>query len=627
MKQIICNKTKLCFDETTLFFSITRGFETWNWTKNYCPKIETTQGTILFADAASITHQDWNTGLGKGIISHYEGFKQEDQVINLSFDTITWIESVSGDVFFEFVPLAESDIHITEVFWPGSMDFSKKSNQWYTLLNIQQGLLIPNTWEVALEKLLFDGLLCTAGAYMPWFGQVKNRNGYIAICEQPWDASYYAEHPAGGPYTTVGIKWRPSLGQIRYRRTMRYSFVTDCDYNDLCKIYRTYTKEKGTFRSLAEKSAKAPVEKLIGAAFVHKGIKTTVMPDSTFFDPANPHKNENLTTFHTRSEEIKHYHDDLGLEKLYLHLDGWAEPGYDNQHPDYLPACAKAGGWEGMKELADTMHDCGYLFGIHDQYRDYYFAAKTFDKNFAALQADGTLLEHSRWAGGHQTYLCATQAPSYVKRNFSEIKEHDIDLDCAYLDVFTCNEGDECNHPWHRINRKECHDFRNLCFEYLLSQGILPSSEEVTDWSVPSLVFSHYAPYSFMMEKPGTPRIGIPVPLFNLVYHDCLIIPWMMEKMDDEDFMLYALLNGGAPYFIRDGAYQNIDGSFVGHTTLSEEEMADRCNIVTKLHKKIATCEMVSHEILNNDAKHQRATYSDGTIVEINLHEQTYLVK
>ncbi|MEG2823007.1 MAG: hypothetical protein RR869_10310, partial [Lachnospiraceae bacterium] len=105
------------------------------------------------------------------------------------------------------------------------------------------------------------------------------------------------------------------------------------------------------------------------------------------------------------------------------------------------------------------------------------------------------------------------------------------------------------------------------------------------------------------------------------------IIPWMMEKMDDEDFMLYALLNGGAPYFIRDGAYQNIDGSFGGHTPLSEKEMADRCNVVTQLHKKIATCEMVSHEILHNDAKLQRATYSDGTIVEINLHEQTYIVK
>ena len=72
---------------------------------------------------------------------------------------------------------------------------------------------------------------------------------------------------------------------------------------------------------------------------------------------------------------------ELGVEKLYLHLDGWAQPGYDNQHPDYTPACAEAGVWEGMKSLADTMQELGYMFGIHDQYRDYYLTAPSFDEH------------------------------------------------------------------------------------------------------------------------------------------------------------------------------------------------------------------------------------------------------
>ena len=78
-----------------------------------------------------------------------------------------------------------------------------------------------------------------------------------------------------------------------------------------------------------------------------------------------------MTIFAQREQEIRQLHE-MGVEKLYLHLDGWAEPGYDNRHPDYGPACEAAGGWEGMKSLADAMHECGYLFGIHDQYRDYY---------------------------------------------------------------------------------------------------------------------------------------------------------------------------------------------------------------------------------------------------------------
>lgn len=44
-----------------------------------------------------------------------------------------------------------------------------------------------------------------------------------------------------------------------------------------------------------------------------------------------------------------------------------------------------------MKSLVDTMHKYGYLFGIHDQYRDYYLSAPSFDENFACRLPDGTI--------------------------------------------------------------------------------------------------------------------------------------------------------------------------------------------------------------------------------------------
>lgn len=53
----------------------------------------------------------------------------------------------------------------------------------------------------------------------------------------------------------------------------------------------------------------------------------------------------------------------------------------------------------------------------------------------------------------------------------------------------------------------------------------------------------------------------------------------------DEDYMLYALLAGGAPYLVRDGAYPNTDGAFDGEK-ISLEEMAKRCRVVTELHEK-----------------------------------------
>lgn len=628
MENIYTKGTEIRFDESRLSFTITHEGDSWNWGEGFRPRMECEEGTIYFADAKKISHEEWKTGIGHGILSHFEGFELNGADAGIAFDTIVWIEEVSGDVFFEWVPLSTETVKVKSVYWPGYMEFDEKKDSWYTLLNWQQGLLVPNTWKTAVDKVVFDGFMGTAGAYMPWFGQVKDRAGYIAICEQPWNAAYYTEHPAEGPYTHVGIRWEPSLGKMDYRRVMKYSFVKDCDYNDLCKIYRNYVIEKGRFKSLAEKAVKTPsIDQLIGSAFLHKGIKTQVMTNSDFYDAENPDKNNHLTPFSVRTEEIKKFHE-LGVEKLYLHLDGWAEPGYDNQHPDYLPACEKAGGWKAMKELSDTMHECGYLFGIHDQYRDYYYAAKTFDENFATRLADGTIPSHARWAGGPQTYLCATQAPFYVKRNFTEIMDNGIKLDCAYLDVFTCNEGDECSHPWHKMTRRECYEYRNACFEYLLSKGILPSSEEVNDWAIPSLVFCHYAPYDFMLDRPGSQKKGIPVPLFNLVYHDCLIEPWMMDKVsEEEDYMLYAVLNGGAPYLVRDGAYQNTDGSFAGGVEISIEDQIKRCKVVSDLHEKVAKCEMVRHEMVDGNPEVQRTTFADGTVVTVDFQAQTYQIR
>ena len=132
---------------------------------------------------------------------------------------------------------------------------------------------------------------------MPWFGQVKHGAGYIAIASTPWNGGVYAEHPANGPYTHVGTWWEPSLGKMDYRRCLEYTFLNNCDYNDLCKVYRNYVKEHGLFTSLEEKAARVPsVNDLIGCSFVHCGIKTNVNPKSDFYDPENPEKNNFITT-------------------------------------------------------------------------------------------------------------------------------------------------------------------------------------------------------------------------------------------------------------------------------------------------------------------------------------------
>ena len=97
-------------------------------------------------------------------------------------------------------------------------------------------------------------------------------------------------------------------------------------HNTIAKAYRKDAIARGLLVTLKEKSIQQPsLDELIGACFLHKGIQTHVQPQSRFYDAKKPDRYESLTTFATRRQEMIEWKQ-LGVNKLYLHLDGWAEP-------------------------------------------------------------------------------------------------------------------------------------------------------------------------------------------------------------------------------------------------------------------------------------------------------------
>lgn len=605
---------KLTFNEKTLGIKIQHNQTDWDSLSTFRPYLLVKGDTVYFDEAKSVEHSYAPDHSSIGSVYTFDKF---------SFATKIWIEG-EDEVFFEWKPIRE-DLAIDEVNWPAPFAFDCYDKDWITLLNVQQGLLIPNTWPEELGKISFDGLFNTAGATMPWFAQIKQTSGLLATCLTPWDAGYRAVHPKDGPFTHVSFYLNKSLGCMRYPRLFRYTFLNDATITSVAKRYRRYAQAENKFKTLKEKARWfSQLDSLIGAMVVHTSIKTKIQPESRMYNHADPEQNERIKPF----RHVTDYVDKIkqsGLEKVYIHLDGWAEPGYDNHHPDYNQPCIEAGGTQGMKDMVDTIHSAGYLFGIHDQYRDYYLRAPSFTWEKAVQLEDGTHPEHAFWAGGRQTYLCSHFALDYVKRNFELLKDKGISLDAAYLDVFTCNEADECFHKDHRVSRQQGYDNRLACFDYLKQEDILSSSEEMNEWALPSLVFCHYAPYDFMLRAPGAPKYGIPVPLFNLVYHDCAIIPWMMEKHPEEDYFLYALLNGGIPYLRRDGAYQNIDGAF-GPSELPFDDHLERCRIVSRLHERVALSEMTDFKLLDDTGSKQQTTFGDHTVVTIDLKTGEYQI-
>ncbi|MBQ6564683.1 MAG: hypothetical protein IJL88_12275 [Clostridia bacterium] len=586
--------------------SLRVGNTSWLMDMQFAPHILYANGEkLLFDQALQITTTPFSSGLGHGIRTDYQGFEGHG---DLHFETDLLVYDCDGHADFTLVFFSEGKGIIHEVIFPAPMIAG--GTHAYAVLNTMQGQLLPADWpREACSKLPFDGQMCSEAAYMPWWGEVTDNGAYLALIHSPWDTKYTISHPAGGP-NRIYARHLPSLGKMRYQRTVSYYFLpAGSTYVDLCHLYRSLSDEKGKPVTLREKAAANPnVDRLIGCCVMHCAGKSHVTPDSRYYDREHPENNDHLVPFSHWEERVRRMKD-LGVERLYLHQDGWGQPGYDNQHPDYLPPCREMGGWEGMKSLSDTMESLGYLFGIHDQYRDYYLDAPTYNPDNACQNPDGSIYGHAIWAGGKQNYLCASLAPDYVKRNFEQLLEHNIHLQATYLDVFTCNEADECANPRHRMTRKECLAHRASCFHYLTSRGIIPSSEEVNDWAMDSQVFCHWAPY--------LTDTAIPVPLFNLVYHDCVLIPWKMEAgewgiPEGTTGFLQCLLNGGMGYMS-----DTLEGEAL-------EENIRQYHVISELQRHVAKEKMTLHRFLNEERTVQQTAFSDGTYVTVDFSAGTY---
>jgi hypothetical protein len=162
------------------------------------------------------------------------------------------------------------------------------------------------------------------------------------------------------------------------------------------------------------------------------------------------------------------------------------------------------------------------------------------------------------------------------------------------------------------------------------------SSEEAADWAIPHLDLVHHAPHALDPNPGQGPAVGIPVPLYSLVYHDALFVPWSLGKgawgIPDADLgFLYGLGNAGLPYL-------SIEPT---------DEELEKVRTMCALHERVGLVELVNHEFLGigdaNDGaarspargssadpwrafKKQRFTYADGTTVTIDLSAGSYSI-
>lgn len=498
------------------------------------------------------------------------------------------VSEISSDLTVEVVPPdSTSDYVLKDLFYPRAYNVSNPRNS-YAVLPIRHGCILPWNWK---EEIHTEYTIYAAGEnlYMPWWGIIQGRSGFIAIMETPDDAKLKFDFSPNS-FPLITPHWLTSKGILGYGRRILYHFEEDADHVSLAKYYRYYLRENKQYLSLTHKLKDNPrVKKLLGTIIVPMTICT------------NDHRISSLkksfVSFEETMKKIVELKENLNVQNAVIHLDGWGARGYDNLHPDPFPPCETAGGWEGLRKLAEKVEDLGYLLALHDNYRDLYLDAPSFNDTLCLFNRKNEYPIIEIWAGGPQSILCPYCAIEFIKRNYKILKNKNIPITASYLDVFTAVPLEECYNPRHPITRKECKELRSEAFKYLRSLGLLVSSEEGVDWGLPWLDFLYYAP---------TPELGIPTPLFSIVYHDAVVTPWTISS--DEDY-LYCILCGGVP--------------IVGKV----ERVLKNFELPSKLHKKIGLDSLISHKFLSPDYFVQECTFSSGAKVWVDFNRKRYKIE
>ncbi len=546
---------------------------------------------------------------------------------------------ITGENTVEFSIKAENEtgFDIQAVYFPAPFNAKKKGEKSYHTDAMRQGFLLPDGYKENLASTFgyanYLRKINTGDCYMPIWGRVCDGHTFTAIVETPYDACMFSTFGRHKAFLN-SVHWMSSLGKLSYPRKIRFIFHEQGDYNTVAKDYRKYLMETNQFVSIDDKINKNKnIEKLIGCPVLHHKIYSKINEKSQFYDKNGT--NEILyATFYERAEQMKKLKA-LGLEKLYIHTDGWGKDGYDNNHPYILPPCEAAGGWEGFSEFSKVSRELGYIFALHDQYRDFYYSSPVFSMEKAITHIDGSHPYCSIWDGGEHTFLCASQALEFVKKTYSELEEHGVDVQGAYLDVFSIMNGDECFHPDHKVTREQSIQYRAECFDYLNDKGFIMSSEEPAMQLLNHLALVHHGPFTLRPQENGQ-AVGIPVPLGNLVFHDCIMVPWNwfnnwgIPKGDNGD--MYCALCAGMPYISPFGTGVSKIGT--DNRTTDTELLDDEClkkeiarvTPLADLQAKLYNQEMVKHEFLGS-TRRQRATYADGTTVTIDLDKNTYEIE
>lgn len=507
----------------------------------------------------------------------------------------TWLLPGAGDVAYELSGDLSTVFH--ELALPAPFILEAAAGK----------LVIPQAAGLlfGVDELDWDGGHLGGKMSMPWFGaaDLATGHGYIAVFETPDDARFRGAKVRGQERDVLSCQalFVPQKGTLGYTRRMLYHFADRDGYVALAKRYRAYAKRTGLLETLAEKRKKRPgIDRLVGAVNIYGSHFANI-------------------------EALRH----LGVERAMV-------SGFSGDH-------------------VRQMNEWGYLPGRYDIYTDLYEPGTHPSK---MERCEGFTFPDDvikKADGSNQVGWCpiadpktGEKIPSYVicwSCGLRTLKQKmpkrlsNSPHTSYFLDCVTATRLYECHDPRHPLTRTTDRETRVKQFAYLSGElGLMVGSEAGRDWAAHVADYfegimstaSFFANPKAIHEMPfvsceSTPRYEEygtnatrRVPLFQLVYGDCVETTWRwgdnshrMPKLWAQKDLLQ-IIHAAMPTWVLWDPHQ---GLFWGNRGRFKECYDNVC----RWRRAVGYSEMIDHERLSDDGLVQRSSFANGAAVTVNF--------
>jgi hypothetical protein len=234
----------------------------------------------------------------------------------------------------------------------------------------------------------------------------------------------------------------------------------------------------------------------------------------------------------------------------------------------------------------------------------------------------------------HQNTLCPAVAAERIKEEIPQILKKYPYYKGRFIDVYGCRLG-ACYSPVHPLTMAQSLVVKNGAFEAMEKMGLITGTENGFDGIVDHMVYSEglHSPVNLQIPDAGRKHAHVMneeqqahtgremmrperrVPLWQLVYHDCMMtFPYWGDSTESSPMytnrkVLFACLFGCPPLY-----------SFsVKDYEMLKPAILDSYQRISEVHEKVATLKMTDYKVLSDDYMLQRTEFGGKYAVIANF--------